>query len=282
MVEDAFEQFHREINLPGNHRATANRRAEWIVGRLRPHFTVIDAFPIGSIPKYTALQDHADLDVLVVLHHSKHIKNRLPSTVLANVRKALGPGVGRVRRNGQAVTMTFTSWPNVDVVPASRTMTSDGTKVSRYKIPDMNRELWLPTRPRRHSSKINAAASVRGPLFRQIIKMVKDWSRRQPVKLQSYHIEVIALKTSSTWDEYTWPIFQWFDAAIEAVDWCWHDGQDISGYLSPADADKAKAQLQQAKDAARWAWWLTYGDRAAHREAIGIWKQIFGRRFPGL
>src|SRR4051794_20205318 len=92
LVNDAFEQFHTTINLPGDHRTTANARKDWIVGRLRPHFTILDARTMGSIPKYTALRDHADLDVLVVLHHGLHIKDKTPARVLENVRQKLGTG----------------------------------------------------------------------------------------------------------------------------------------------------------------------------------------------
>ena len=82
---------------------------------------------MGSIPKYTALSGYADVDVLVALHYGQHIKDRRPSAVLSTLKTALGPGAGAVRRNGQAVTVKFQSWPNVDAVPASRVVGDDGT-----------------------------------------------------------------------------------------------------------------------------------------------------------
>jgi hypothetical protein len=51
---------------------------------------VIEAFASGSIPRYTALNEHADLDVIVALHYSKHIKDKTPSQVPQEVRDALG------------------------------------------------------------------------------------------------------------------------------------------------------------------------------------------------
>ena len=47
-----------------------------------------------------ALTGNADLDVFVVLHFGKHIKNKLPSQVLQSVQDSLG----EYRKNGQAVT----------------------------------------------------------------------------------------------------------------------------------------------------------------------------------
>jgi hypothetical protein len=54
-----------------------------------------------------------------------------------------------------------------------------------------------------------------------VIKMLKHWNRRQPVKLQSYHIEVIALKLATSWTEYSWPIYQWFQSAQSETHFCW-------------------------------------------------------------
>lgn len=278
-VDDAFKQFHATINLSGDHRATANARKDWIVSRLRPTFTIVDAFAFGSIPKFTALSGHADADVLVVLHYGKHLKDRQPATVLSNVKTALGNVSSSVRRNGQAITVKFNSWPNVDVVPAAVIYTDDG-KVNRYDIPDMHQGIWLPTRPRKHANEINAAASERGPVFRQVIKMAKDWSRRQAVRLQSYHIEVIALRHVSG-DSYPWAMLEWFKGANELLNWCWHEGHDITDYLAYDQRQKLGGPLRAAESSARSAWYLTCGMNANHREAIRIWKSIFGQRFPG-
>ncbi len=212
-TEAAFARFYDEVNLPGDHRATANARRDWVVDRLRNNdIEVLEAIAIGSIPRYTALKEPADLDVMAVLHYGKHIKHRRPSQVLLAVKDALGTGqAGTGRRNGQAVTVNFQSWPNIDVVPASRVTNNE--QVTGYEIPDMTREIWLPTNPPQHSSDIAAAVTARGFRFRRMITMLKHWNHRQPVKLQSYHLEVIALKLSTSWDDYSWPmallLFPW-------------------------------------------------------------------------
>src|ERR1700745_812522 len=56
-TEAAFERFYDEVNLPGDHRATANLRRDWVLGRLRNNgIDVLDAIAFGSIPRYTALK----------------------------------------------------------------------------------------------------------------------------------------------------------------------------------------------------------------------------------
>jgi Second Messenger Oligonucleotide or Dinucleotide Synthetase domain len=278
-TEGAFDAFYGEINLPGDHHVVANTRRDWVLQRLRNNgLNVLETVAFGSIPRFTALKEHADVDVMAVLHFADHIKDRLPSQVLMATKAALGTGqAGTGRRNGQAVTVSFQSWPNIDVVPASRLVDSNGA-VTGYEIPDMNREVWLPTNPPRHSSEMAAAATVRGSNFRKIIKMIKHWNRRQPVKLQSYHIEVVALNLSSSWDECSWPLYKWFDAAQSAAHFCWHAGQDVSSYLDWRQAELVKSQLSVAATQANTAWYQAY--RGNDQAAITAWKSIFGQSFP--
>jgi Second Messenger Oligonucleotide or Dinucleotide Synthetase domain len=278
LVDTAFTQFHNKINLSGDHRADANRRKDWVVSRLNTHFTILDAFSFGSIPKFTALREHADADVMVVLHWSKHIKDRQPATVLLNVKNALGTTAASVRRNGQAVSLKFNTWPAVDIVPAARFKDSAGV-TTHYEIPDMNRGIWLPTYPRKHASQIQNFAGTHGANFRQVIKMVKHWNRRQAVPLQSYHIEVIALQMTTSWNDIPWAIFKWFEAASQAVRFCWHDGANVGGYLTHDQSTKAEARLREVTSIARPAWSATYR-RADHQTAIRLWKSIFGSEFP--
>lgn len=281
LVDTAFHDFHDLINLPGNHREAANDRKDWIVRRLNPYFTILDAFTMGSIPKYTALKEHADLDVMVVLHYGNDIEGKTPADVLDDVRIMLGEGAGDVRRNGQAVTMRFKSWPNVDVVPASVTYSDKEKKtVNYYKIPDMHRGAWLRTRPRNHAKAIRAKAEREGPYFRQVIKMVKDWNRRQAVQLQSYHIEVIALKMLHGFDDYSWAVYQWFEAAKDHIWSCYHEGVDITDYFEVGDRTVVLEQLKEAEDLAGDGWWLTHDGRDRHEEAYAKWRELFGSKFP--
>ncbi len=274
----AFDLFYAAINLSGDHRGAANARKDWIVRRLSLSMDVVEARAIGSIPRYTALAGHADLDVLVALHYGRHIKGRSPATVLANVKRALGTGAGAYRRNGQAVTVTFQSWPNVDVVPAAR-VAEDG-EVTHFEIPDMGRGVWLRTNPDVHAAKMRAAAAERGPGFRQAITMIKHWNRRQDIRLQSYHAEVIALQTQCEWDEPGWAIVQWFETASGATHWCWDGEADASAYLSRDRAAKAAVRLTECRSLATRAWAMTYGGDSDDKAAIGLWRSLFGMQFP--
>ncbi|MET9522864.1 nucleotidyltransferase [Streptomyces coeruleorubidus] len=279
-VPYAFDQFYAAINLPGDHRALANTRKDWILRRIGTSLDILTSFPMGSISRFTALKGHADLDVMLVLNYGKHIKDQKPSTVLSEVKSALGAGAGSVRRNGQAVTMKFVSWPDVDVVPAARYRNDDGS-ISHYEIPDMNREEWIKTKPNLHTRQMIDASSDRGANFRRVVKMMKDWNRRQDVSIQSYHLEVIALQMNTVdWDDTGWAVYQWFVKAETSLQWLWHEGKDVAEYLSFDRALRAKGQITEAKNKAFTAWYKTTSGVDDHCEAIRIWRSVFGSQFP--
>ena len=63
-VAASFDKFRQNIELTSDHRETATRRANSIVSLLDGDFDILDAFPSGSIPRYTAVRGYADLDVI--------------------------------------------------------------------------------------------------------------------------------------------------------------------------------------------------------------------------
>ena len=280
-VPVAFDQFFSNINLPGDHKSTASTRREWLVKALAGKLEVIDSFATGSIPKFTAVKGHADVDVMVVLHYGKHIEGKKPSQVLASVREALAAYSTKVRRNGQAVTLSFQSWPDVDIVPVSRTDRADKT-VSHFNVPDMNREDWLVSKPHNHTTNVNSRVSSYGPEFRHIIKMAKWWNYEKFGELQSYHIEVMALQAlTGTFDNYSWQLRQFFGGAHTlAQSSLYYEGGYADGYLNYDSRQKVVSTLEKASTLARDAWYHTYNGRGEHEKAIKLWRQLLGDAFP--
>ncbi len=138
-VPASFNKFFENINLPGDHRDTANSRKDSIVSSLKKNYSIIEAFPSGSIPRFTAVKGYADLDVIVALHYANHIEGKKPSEVLQNIRDSLSDYKTNVRKNGQAVTLYYKTWPNVDVVPVSRAV-DENNNITHYNIPvELNR-----------------------------------------------------------------------------------------------------------------------------------------------
>ena len=282
-VPYSFDLFFGNINLPGDHHATAAARRERVVSLLSKGFEILDSFATGSISNYTAIKEHADLDVMVVLHWTKHINGRKPSAVLADVQSHLSE-FRTGRRNGQAVTLYYETWPNVDVVPVSKTTNSDGS-LSHYSVPDMNTERWVESRPRAHSAALTNANADFGDQFKKIIKMLKYWNRQHSTLMKSYHIEVLALKIlgGRQFNSYSWDVYNFFKEAVDLTQTLlWHNGENVDDYLY-LQHDKRQEILKRlttARDKALDAWALTYGDRDEHKQAIEKWRQLFGSEFP--
>ena len=169
-VSYSFDLFFDAINLTGDHHSTATARRDRLVELLKNSFTILDAFSTGSIPRFTAVKGYADLDVMVVLHYAKHIEGRTPSAVLKSVQEALAEYRTGVRRNGQAVTLYYNSWPDVDVVPVSRVVNNGAFQ--HYEVPDMNHEEWIASKPHTHSEDMTDRNKSYGEQFKKIVKMI--------------------------------------------------------------------------------------------------------------
>lgn len=280
-VAVSFDTFHDNINLGGDHRATANIRRDNVVAKLSKDFTIVDSFNTGSIPKMTALHGHADLDVMVVLNWSKHIKDRTPTQVLQSVRDSLAEWRNAVRRNGQAVTLSYETWPDVDIVPVSMTKNSSG-EVTHYNVPNSHNDTWIKSRPKSLAAAIEAKSTECGRNFRRIIKMIKHWNRIHSDYLSSYHIEVLALKLlGGNCDKTPWEVHYFFDRARALLDGpLYYDTGFVDHYLSSAARAEVKKRLETAYSLSLDAWFATHGENDDHEKAIGRWRQIFGDKFP--
>lgn len=280
-VEASFTSFYNEINLGGDHREIANTRRDDVIKKLGKTFTILDSFSSGSIPKFTALKEHADLDLIVVLHYGKHIKDKNPTQVLQSVRDALAEWRTGARKNGQAVTLHYKTWPNVDIVPVSRTTNDSGT-VMHYNVPNSNNNTWIISKPKAHTANIEVKSSACGTNFRRIIKMIKYWNRIHSSYLQSYHIEALALRIfEGNLDDTAWNVFQFFKKArpLLTTD-LWYDTGYADEYLSWSDRHEVLKRFDAAIEKSRSAWYKTHSPNNDHKGAIEIWRQIFGYKFP--
>jgi hypothetical protein len=280
-VPVSFDRFVENISLTGDHKETANARKERIVSLLGNTFAILDAFSTGSIPRGTAIKGHADLDVMVVLHHGKHIKGKTPEQVLQDVRDSLGQYRTNVRKNGQAVTLHYESWPNVDIVPVSRVVNDDGS-VRHYNVPDMNSGAWLSSRPRRHAAAIDAKATECGVRFKPMLRMIKQWNKGHSDLMESYHIEALALQVcSGALADYSWDVFNFFNEAVKLTqEPLAYDGAYADDYLDYSTRQDVLKRLRTAADQTRAAWHLTYGSNSDHERAIELWRDVFKDRFP--
>jgi len=269
----AFDQFLENISLKGTHTDTAESRRDRLVSLLGNAFTILDTIPTGSIIHETGLRGHADLDIIVVLHFGRHVQGKTPEQLLEDVRLALAGKSTMVKKNGQAVTLYYTTWPNVDIVPASRVDNADGT-VNHYAIPDMTHNRWLQAYPRTHNQAM-AEASVRR---KQLIRMLKSWNRAHSELMSSFHLEVLVMSLPDVTLEWPSEIHYFFNkaAAILAVPLYYprNTTNRVDDYLTSLDRMFVRDRLGSARDRELTA------QGASAEEAMRLYRIIFGDDFP--
>lgn len=286
-VHQAFTEFHDAINVKGNQREICNARRDSIIRYLKNDFRIIEAFASGSIPKYTANRGYADLDMIVALHYEEHCLNKQPSEVLQRVRDALSGYKTGSRKNGQAVTLYYETWPDVDIVPAFQTV-DDNDNLLYYNIPNMNTETWIRSNPKLHAAAIKQRASTYGGEFRKIIKMIKWWNRMHSSYLQSYHIEVLALQSlTGRFSNFAMEVYTFFQKACESLEAAFfllpslfYLDSYVDGYLSYSDRQEALKRLRTARDLALEAWAASTANPTNQPRAFELYGRIFGDEFP--
>lgn len=270
LMSTSLDRFLEKITIPGDHRTTATQRRDRISELLKDHFDILDIFPTGSAVRGTGLKGKSDVDVMVVLHYGKHVKDKTPKQLLQSVQDVLSEYDARiVKKNGQAVTLYFKTWPNVDIVPAKRMDSGE------LQIPDANTGRWISTDPAAHDRAM-AALSNRG---RQLVRMVKHWNDAHSGYLLSFHIEKIALQTSiveAAWaeDDWPWTLKAFFEKAIELTE----PTAVISDSYDVDDWSELRSRLVRAKELSFDAWQAVRDNDV--EEAVDRCRVLFGSDFP--
>lgn len=277
----SFDVFASNIEVSGYSRDVAKGREKRIKSLLGDKFEILDIFSFGSLPNYTALKNHADLDIIVVLHYGKHCKDRKPSNVLLSVKNALDDYQVSVRRNGQAVSLSYKSWPDVDIVPVYRNTNDDGS-VNHYGVPNMHTETWIRSRPRAHASKLTERNSADhcGPKFKRAVKMAKWWNYQNGCYLSSYHIEVMALDTLyNEITDYSWTLQYLFSEMQKKVHINISDGlNSITSSMTTSQRATFDTKLSNAARRLEEARNLT--NQGENERAIEKYRMVFGTDFP--
>ncbi|PSW81086.1 nucleotidyltransferase domain-containing protein [Photobacterium angustum] len=273
----SFDKFIEKISVTGNQAEIAESRCKSIVSMLDKELNILEAFPFGSLVSGTSLCGFADADVMLVLHYGDHAENNSPTEFLQSVRDKLSRYNTRMaKKNGQAITLYFKTWPNVDIVPAYRV--SDNGSFYCYKIPNANDDSWIETSPKIH---INSMQNVCEQKI-HLIKMIKEWNRKHSSYLSSFHIEVMALSYGSFNGDYAWHVFKFFKHMNTKIQTYIPSPSGLDGYvdnyLSYSDRLEASSRIETALAKSREAWLAHYNNN--DKESIEKFGKLFGDRFP--
>jgi hypothetical protein len=274
----AFDQFVDRISVARIGADVLRSRPRGVIDFLQNSgFTIVNHFPSGSLSRGTAIRRHSDLDLMVVLHRRRHVDGKSPSELLHDAHAALAgyrQATAQVRENGQAVTISYGSWPNVDLVPVYAAQDAHG--LLYYNVPDAKLRLWRVSRPHTHARRVQRRIRADGPRFLEVIKLLKWWNKQNGELMHPYRIEVIALEAPMPFPrDYADGLLMWFDTAIAVLD----------GRLQTAEAvpHQPRADLKDLLTAARATCRDTQEHFRAgsnHQLAIEAWARFFGPSFP--
>jgi hypothetical protein len=117
-----------------------------------------------------------------------------------------------------------------------------------------------------------------------MIKIIKWWNKEHSSYMQSYHIEVLALRIfTGTFSNYAWHIYQFFKDAYDLTsNHLWYEISYADAYLTYSNRQEVLKRLRTARDKASAAWWAECDTNPKRdiQEAMRLWVQIFGDEFP--
>jgi len=273
LVSTSFSKLLESITIVGDATKTANVRRDRIVELLDQKLTILNSFATGSLVRGTGLKNRSDVDVMLVLHYGKHLKNKTPRAALEAVQDALsGYDAQIVKKNGQAVTLYFKTWPNVDIVPAKRVTVGEGFSLH---IPDSNTGSWIETDPASH----DIAMSVASARKKQLIRAMKCWNEAHSSYFRSFHIEKVALACwvdENDAEEGAWPgqVKHFLERAIELTE----PTAELSTEYEVGEWSELRSRLRRGQELAEAAWHACF--RNDYATAIEKCRIIFGDKFP--
>jgi hypothetical protein len=213
------------------------------------------------------------------------------STKVLNAMKAAladVPAYGKadIKRNGEAVSLSLSSYPwTFDVVPAVPVESAQGG-YAYYLIPDGSGD-WKATDPRRDGARATAANQRHSGELLPVIRLLKYWNRRvHKPRLPSYYFENLVIDAFQTAD----PITTYPNAVSDFFATCstsiWLTCPDPKGLGPPLDHDipvGTTLKVSEAmKEAAQFASYATmYETLGRPADAMYWWRRVFGPDFPG-
>ena len=235
---------------------------------------------IGSLGRKTACNPVDDIDLMVHLSVDQELWDRRyrynSSDFLYRIRKVLNENspVRKIGSRGQAVRFFYADGLSVDVAPVEKYDSGN------YAIPDGSGN-WLTTNPITHETYLDKCNGDLDGDLKRIIRFAKKWNNVHSSRLTSFHLEMMVARTYATMGNNSRTALRlFFDYNLynlSVEDPAGFSG-DLSTYLNQAGRTAVNDSLRSARDRADLA--LEAEKRGDHREAIRLWRIIFGNDFP--
>lgn len=289
-VNDAFDTFRQRLELTQTESDDAKRRHKQVRECIGNTFQVARDFLTGSYARHTKTKPLKDIDIFFSLGaKEKHWRDKKASSILAAFEDCLVVKYGRdqVQRGRRCVTVEF--------FKRNQTQDLDGKILSvdavpafdvggHYEIPDGKLGAWIASDPEIHREEATAKNKQLDGKWVRLVKMVKRWNREagKPIK-PMFLIEVMAQTlVDPPFNTYPDEVLRFFSAAQDGIDQDWPDPAGLGPLVSDQMDSSARAQAKAAlRNAERLAVQAMRAEKQGRTgEALQLWRQVFGRRFP--
>lgn len=249
----------------------------------------VETFLSGSYKRDTAIRPQSidgvlqrpDVDIIAVTNHTEEDE---PQTVLDALNKALvDSGYKNLKVNRRSIAVTLAG-VDMDVVP----IIEDG---DAYLIPDIELKEWLTTNPPAHTEWTVRVNKQSGGNFKPLVKLFKWWRRVHLADLRrpkGFILECLVAKHMKYRETSYETLFVELLEAIRdaygayallyAVPDLEDPGVPGNNVFSNVTADEFKTFYDKVKEHAALARRATAETDDA--EALKLWRQVFGSRFP--
>jgi hypothetical protein len=272
----AFDLFKSALEITQSEQDAAKSSQAMLRDRLGGRLAILDDFLSGSYKRDTKIRPLSDIDLFLVLDPGCFTLG--PARVLGLVASHLRASypTSRLRVQNRSVNLALIRF-GFDVVPAFH------RRGGGFLIPSMKSNSWVSTDPKAHEIAVSNANLACGGKLKPLIKMVKCWNRTRKDRLQSFHLEVMALEVISppVYDYQTTALRFFVQAADRIQSLCFDPaglGPPIDDYLTRSGRLAATRQLMVAARLAARA--LEFERRRHSVAAIAVWRQVFGKPFP--
>lgn len=294
-IDEAFRKFKWRLELNDREQKNATARHKEVREYIQSKFDIDRDFLTGSYARHTKTKPLKDIDIFFVMGDSeKHYLKKSPEVVLDDYEQALIDEYGKkaVLRQRRSINVDFgvsvdtddnTDYRiiSVDVVPAF-------ASGKNYEIPDSDEGEWIKTNPEIHAEKATAAHKDYTKEWKGLVRMAKYWNNNdkhgeKPVK-PSFLIEVMALECLyGGWGgQFDREMQSLFATLADRIGDIWDDpaglGPPISASMDAARIANARQALNAAASQASMA--IHHARQGRTGEALRIWRDLFGPKFP--
>jgi hypothetical protein len=286
-VKQSFKKYASNLELTDRQQETVSNCRQNVTNTLAKVLTLHpDEKPkvIGSWDRYTLTRylSEADVDVMVILHYSKHKEwDSAAGTTAAldKFKQILQDKYPKttMRRDTNCVTMALSNF-RLDVVPAFKHVNG------YYRIPDTSRGKWVSTNPFKFADLMSQVNTNMSSSFKPLIKMVKGWNRDEGWPIKSFHLEsIMYYRYSAYTQDYTYSsmlamFFKHLPSYLRVACYDPVTNDRLDGYLD--GGNRRQTAIAKAEQAAKLSAQAFEYEDSNPEAAIKIWKVLLGEFFP--